>query len=139
MSASFVNSLMQYGVQGMLMGTFPLMSQNEIESKAREIVHKTDGLNMAQLAALSARVKNEAAIIRQYEEAGRGSELALRKKVDLEEVITQIRECCWTCGKSKKDSCMSRCSRCATALYCNQDCQRNDWLRHKKVDCIQSD
>ena len=28
------------------------------------------------------------------------------------------------------------CGRCKTARYCNAECQRADWARHKKPDCF---
>ena len=29
------------------------------------------------------------------------------------------------------------CGRCKTARYCNTECQRADWARHKMPDCFQ--
>lgn len=44
---------------------------------------------------------------------------------------------CWGCNKPETDadSKFQRCSRCKIAYYCNAECQRADWARHKKEEC----
>ena len=32
---------------------------------------------------------------------------------------------------------LQMCGRCKTARYCNAECQRADWARHKSPDCFQ--
>jgi hypothetical protein len=39
--------------------------------------------------------------------------------------------CCSHCGSVLHASVMSECSRCRCAVYCSQECQKSDWLRHK--------
>ena len=31
---------------------------------------------------------------------------------------------------------LQKCSRCQKAMYCSKDCQRADWSRHKKAECL---
>lgn len=31
-----------------------------------------------------------------------------------------------------------KCSACGKAYYCNRECQKGDWKRHKKPDCLSS-
>lgn len=31
---------------------------------------------------------------------------------------------------------LKKCTACKNALYCSRECQRQDWNRHKKVECI---
>ena len=38
---------------------------------------------------------------------------------------------CFHCGKHGHD--LRRCSQCAQAYYCNADCQRRHWRKHKPV------
>ena len=38
---------------------------------------------------------------------------------------------CFTCGKSGAK--LSSCSQCHRAYYCNRECQRKDWKRHKRA------
>ena len=40
-------------------------------------------------------------------------------------------QACAKCGKSHSTMI---CSACRNVVYCSQDCQREDWKRHKK-DC----
>jgi MYND finger len=40
---------------------------------------------------------------------------------------------CGYCGKINKK--ISRCARCKRVAYCNQDCQKADWKRHRRI-CI---
>ena len=51
---------------------------------------------------------------------------------------------CFVCGTTAKDGGtgtlsfvpkLLKCSRCANIVYCSQQCQRNDWKRHKP-ECI---
>eukprot|EP00040_Diaphanoeca_grandis_P015157 m.77136 g.77136 ORF g.77136 m.77136 type:complete len:100 (-) comp24981_c0_seq3:542-841(-) len=37
---------------------------------------------------------------------------------------------CAACGKADAES---RCSGCRTVKYCNRDCQRSHWKKHKKL------
>lgn len=37
---------------------------------------------------------------------------------------------CFTCHR--RERCM-KCGRCLVALYCSTDCQRQDWINHKKT------
>jgi len=39
---------------------------------------------------------------------------------------------CAACGKLGR---VMRCAKCAVTGYCNQECQKKDWPRHKKVWC----
>ena len=39
--------------------------------------------------------------------------------------------CCHTCGRVKRKSSKSRCTRCGHAWYCSTACQKQDWWRHK--------
>ena len=32
---------------------------------------------------------------------------------------------------------LQMCGQCKTARYCNAECQRADWARHKQPDCLQ--
>lgn len=41
---------------------------------------------------------------------------------------------CDTCHEKFPYTKMKKCSRCRAATYCSQECQRNDWERHK-TDC----
>lgn len=37
-----------------------------------------------------------------------------------------------SCRKCKKESNdLLRCSKCKEANYCNQECQKQDWISHK--------
>ena len=38
---------------------------------------------------------------------------------------------CNFCNKPKQAAPLLRCSRCKAIWYCNKDCQRQDWRRHK--------
>jgi hypothetical protein len=43
---------------------------------------------------------------------------------------------CFACGKYAKDKNIERllrCGRCKYALYCDLECQRSDWKKHKKL------
>ena len=42
---------------------------------------------------------------------------------------------CSSCGKTHDGPRMLRCSRCLSAYYCDVNCQRKDWLSHKKM-CV---
>ncbi|EME81186.1 uncharacterized protein MYCFIDRAFT_204223 [Pseudocercospora fijiensis CIRAD86] len=42
---------------------------------------------------------------------------------------------CHHCRKTFSTS-PKRCSACGKAYYCNRDCQKADWKRHKKPDCL---
>lgn len=35
------------------------------------------------------------------------------------------------CGSCKKADAQLRCARCTGQVYCNKDCQKKDWFRHK--------
>ncbi len=39
------------------------------------------------------------------------------------------------CKNCHKSSVTKRCGRCHTTFYCNEECQRADWQRHKADDC----
>jgi hypothetical protein len=41
---------------------------------------------------------------------------------------------CGYCGYATKKT-LSKCSKCKLIHYCNKDCQKNDWSRHKKECC----
>lgn len=42
-------------------------------------------------------------------------------------------ESCTYCGKTRADVVsLRKCTRCYSARYCNHDCQKADWKKHKK-------
>ena len=41
---------------------------------------------------------------------------------------------CGYCGYATKET-LSKCSKCKLIHYCNKDCQKKDWSRHKKECC----
>eukprot|EP00980_Cylindrotheca_fusiformis_P031096 scaffold25826_cov132-Cylindrotheca_fusiformis.AAC.4 len=41
---------------------------------------------------------------------------------------------CDTCKKRQPYTKMKKCSRCRSVTYCSEECQKQDWSRHKK-DC----
>jgi len=43
---------------------------------------------------------------------------------------------CLVCAKSLPDGRALQCSRCKTATYCSPECQRQDWRRHRAIDCV---
>ncbi|EIN13012.1 hypothetical protein PUNSTDRAFT_82541 [Punctularia strigosozonata HHB-11173 SS5] len=40
---------------------------------------------------------------------------------------------CFNCRKESMTKDLKRCARCRGALYCNADCQKNDWSNHKEL------
>lgn len=40
---------------------------------------------------------------------------------------------CANCGKSSSSA--KKCSRCHFSIYCNVDCQKEDWKKHKRTVC----
>lgn len=45
---------------------------------------------------------------------------------------------CYFCGTSKEVSSLKRCSKCHTATYCDETCQKADWKRGgHKLECDQ--
>ncbi|KAH9841725.1 uncharacterized protein C8Q71DRAFT_700219 [Rhodofomes roseus] len=45
---------------------------------------------------------------------------------------------CFYCRKEAMTKDFKRCSRCRGALYCNSECQKQDWASHKEL-CSDSD
>jgi len=63
------------------------------------------------------------------------TKMALEKKACPKPGVTIMRSKCGTraclwCGKTGLS--LVRCTRCETSFYCNAQCQKNDWTRHKK-------
>nr|GAT48625.1 predicted protein [Mycena chlorophos] len=60
---------------------------------------------------------------------------ALEVQVALTEVTRPSWKMCESalCGEMKCKHSMRRCGGCSNAYYCNGDCQRRDWKRHKIV------
>ena len=40
--------------------------------------------------------------------------------------------CCANCGKEKGGASLKACTACKLVKYCNVNCQRNHWQKHKK-------
>jgi MYND finger len=57
-----------------------------------------------------------------------------RAKNDLKK---QADSTCRTCSKEMLPQDVMRCSRCKKAAYCNRECQKKDWPRHK-LQCAPS-
>ena len=48
---------------------------------------------------------------------------------------------CFRCGASDKTEGVNlmQCSRCKVVTYCSHGCQKEDWKRHKKGECLPRD
>ena len=44
--------------------------------------------------------------------------------------ISRMDRCCSFCGEKNE---ILKCSRCNKAFYCNKECQKNDWGKHKNL------
>lgn len=40
---------------------------------------------------------------------------------------------CVVCDTDNSTAPLKHCAKCKEVIYCSQDCQRDDWKRHKKV------
>ena len=51
-------------------------------------------------------------------------------------------QCCYICKKlgsgPNEDKPLKSCSQCHNIFYCSQECQKQDWKRHK-VECISAE
>ena len=62
-------------------------------------------------------------------------DIAMRKfikekhNVEIESLSKKWNRLCWNCFEGNKT--LLRCSKCQIALYCNKNCQRQDWKVHK--------
>ena len=57
------------------------------------------------------------------------SEIELEYEVSVPEIANRS---CWYCGK--RGDGLKKCAKCKVALYCDKDCQRNNWKTiHKQV------
>eukprot|EP00985_Skeletonema_marinoi_P003469 scaffold1494_cov109-Skeletonema_marinoi.AAC.7 len=63
---------------------------------------------------------------------------------------SSVPKLCFHCGKSEEEKSgvsddkskiidFKRCSRCKLAAYCSGECQKADWKRHKKGECLPRD
>ena len=72
--------------------------------------------------------------VRDYQNPDAGSDQALTKPSKAKAVAKKggsRRRVCFHCGRASA-KCRS-CGQCHRAWYCNQDCQRKDWKRHKSA------
>ena len=44
-----------------------------------------------------------------------------------------IARCCAECGKEEGGVSLKTCKSCKLVKYCNADCQKNHWTKHKKL------
>ena len=49
--------------------------------------------------------------------------------VEIESLVKKWNRLCWNCFDENDH--LMRCSKCHIALYCNKNCQQNDWKIHK--------
>lgn len=42
---------------------------------------------------------------------------------------------CAKCQKTETEASLKSCGRCLQVKYCSSDCQKQDWARHKSIDC----
>ena len=43
---------------------------------------------------------------------------------------------CRVCARELSKEARKVCSRCKKVTYCSHQCQKTDWRRHKKVECV---
>jgi len=46
----------------------------------------------------------------------------------------EFRHRCWKCQRPVSGR--NKCAKCRAATYCDEECQRGDWRRHKGEDCL---
>ena len=55
-------------------------------------------------------------------------------KIKEKSKIMPVTKKCWACETQHPQKDMKRCGRCLIACYCDQKCQKQDWIKggHKK-------
>nr|GAT59234.1 predicted protein [Mycena chlorophos] len=61
----------------------------------------------------------------------------MKRQVKLYETIAAVphvnRKMCEACGKIDARKTMKRCRTCQDVYYCDRDCQKQDWRRHRRI------